>query len=100
MLHLALTRPLETEKAADWVGRNAKETAEIETNLKYVSADAPTNQKLLESYHWKPGVKAAQESAKFFIKYQKQLGILDASTDEGKLYDRLFFEAIPDFNGH
>ncbi|MBB6673244.1 hypothetical protein [Cohnella nanjingensis] len=33
-------------------------------------------------------------------KYQKELGILDASTDEGTLYDRLFYEAIPDFNGH
>ncbi|MFC5701514.1 ABC transporter substrate-binding protein [Cohnella faecalis] len=86
-------------KAAEWVGTNAHETAEIETNKKYVSADAATNEKLLAGYHWKPGVKSAQESAKFFIKYQKELGILDASTDETELYNRVFFAAIPDFNG-
>jgi NitT/TauT family transport system substrate-binding protein len=93
----AITRAL--LKAADWVGRNAHETAEIETNKKYVPADVATNEALLADYHWKPGVKTAQESAKFFIKYQKELGILDSSTDETELYNRAFFEAIPDFNG-
>lgn len=93
----AITRAL--LKAADWVGNNTHETAEIESNKKYVSADAATNEALLASYHWKPGVKTAQDSAKFFIKYQKELGILDASTDENKLFDRIFYAAIPDYQG-
>ncbi|WP_158629889.1 ABC transporter substrate-binding protein [Cohnella sp. AR92] len=93
----AITRAL--LKAAEWVGNNPQGAAEIETNKKYVSADVATNQALLASYTWKPGVKAAQDSAKFFIKNQKELGILDSSTDENELFDRLFYEAIPDYNG-
>ncbi|BBI31634.1 ABC transporter substrate-binding protein [Cohnella abietis] len=94
----AITRAL--LRAAEWVGNNAEETGKIETDKKYVSADAETNSKLLASYHWKPGVIAAKQSAEFFIKEQKTQGILDSSTDEKELLDRLFFEAIPDFNGH
>lgn len=94
----AITRAL--LKAADWVGSNTQEAGEIETDKKYVSADAATNEALLASYHWKPGVTTAQDSAKFFIKYQKELGILDASTDENKLFDRIFYTAIPDYNGN
>lgn len=93
----AITRAL--LKAAEWVGNNTHETAEIETNKKYVPADVATNEALLADYHWKPGVKTAEESAKFFIKYQKELGILDSSTDESELLERAFFKAIPDFNG-
>ncbi|OXS61816.1 hypothetical protein B1A99_04200 [Cohnella sp. CIP 111063] len=94
----AITRAL--LKSAEWVGNNAAETAQIETDKKYVPADAATNEKLLKSYHWKPGVINAKKNAEFFIKEQKAQGILDASTDEKELLDRLFFEAIPDYNGN
>ncbi|RIE03255.1 ABC transporter substrate-binding protein [Cohnella faecalis] len=93
----AITRAL--LKASEWVGKNPKETAEIESGKKYVSADAATNEKLLASYHWNPGVKTAAESVKFFVKYQKELGILDKTTDEKELFDRLFYAAVPDYNG-
>ncbi|WP_256758891.1 ABC transporter substrate-binding protein [Cohnella sp. WQ 127256] len=94
----AITRAL--LKSAEWVGKNAAETAKIETDKKYVSADAATNESLLAAYHWKPGVINAKKSAEFFIKEQKAQGILDASTDEKELLDRVFFEAIPDYNGN
>ncbi|WP_239616044.1 ABC transporter substrate-binding protein [Cohnella mopanensis] len=94
----AITRAL--LKSAEWVGNNAAETAKIETDKKYVAADAATNEKLLAAYHWKPGVINAKKSAEFFIKEQKAQGILDASTDEKELLDRAFFEAIPDYNGN
>jgi len=94
----AITRAL--LKSADWVGQNAAETAKIETEKKYVPADAATNEKLLASYHWKPGVINAKKSVEFFIKEQKAQGILDSSTDEKELLERAFYEAIPDYNGH
>jgi NitT/TauT family transport system substrate-binding protein len=94
----AITRAL--LKSAEWVGQNTAETAKIETDKKYVAADAATNEKLLASYHWKPGVINAKKSAEFFINEQKKQGILDASTDVNELLGRAFFEAIPDFNGN
>lgn len=93
----AITRAL--LKASEWVGQNPREAAEIQVEKKYVSSDVDTNAQLLANYHWNPGVQTAAENVKFFVKEQKELGILDASTDEAELFDRLFFEAVPDYKG-
>lgn len=93
----AITRAL--LKAADWVGKNPKEAAQIELDNKYVGGDAELNAKLLGSYQWIPGVKQAQDNIKFFIKEQKTQGILEASTNEDDLYKAIFGEVIPDYNG-
>ncbi len=83
-------------KAAAWVGTHPRETAELEVKEKYVTDDVALVEKLISSYYWKPSVDRAAESAKFFIHQQKIDGILEATTDEGKLYDRLFAKIIKD----
>lgn len=94
----ALTRAL--LKSAEWVGQNTHEAAQIEVDGKHVASDVPTAEKLLSSYVWKPGVKSAEESVKFFIKETKQQGILEPTTNEDELYKKAFFEAIPDYKGN
>jgi len=93
----AITRAL--FKASEWVGQHPNEAAEIQVGKKYVSSDVETNAKLLSNYFWNPAVQASADNVKFFVKYQKELGILEASTDEAELFDRLFFEAVPDYKG-
>ncbi|NEW04872.1 ABC transporter substrate-binding protein [Paenibacillus sp. SYP-B3998] len=86
-------------KAAEWVGTHQTEAAQLEVDYKLVGADLATNEKLLKDYYWRPSVNTAVENAKFFIGAQKEQGVLDASTDEEVLADRLIFKAIPEFNG-
>lgn len=87
-------------KAAEWVGENIDEASKIEVDNKYVSTDVNENADFLRGYVWKPGVKNAKENIKFFIHEQKQQGILEASTDEAALFNRIFAEVIPDYNGN
>lgn len=87
-------------KADEWVGQHPQETSQLEIDQKYVSADVNENANLIKSYVWKPGVKSAKENIKFFIHEQKLQGILDASTDETALFNRIYAEVIPDFNGN
>ncbi|WP_068773603.1 ABC transporter substrate-binding protein [Paenibacillus sp. FJAT-26967] len=86
-------------KAAEYVGTHQKEVAQLEVDNKFVGADVATNERLLNNYVWRPGVNNAIENANFFIKEQKEQGILDAATDEKALAERLIFKAIPDYNG-
>ncbi|HEX9059785.1 MAG TPA: ABC transporter substrate-binding protein [Clostridia bacterium] len=87
-------------KAAEWVGNNIDETSKIEVDNKYVAADLKQNTELLSSYVWKPGVKNAEENIKYFITEQKKQGILDSSTDEKQLFDRIFAKVLTDYNGN
>jgi NitT/TauT family transport system substrate-binding protein len=86
-------------KADEWIGSNQKETAQLEVDNKYVSADVNDIEKLLKDYVWKPSVKKAKENVKFFIDEQKKQGILEASTDENQLFEKIFAEVIPDYKG-
>lgn len=83
-------------RAADWVGKNTKETSKIEVDNKYVATDVNENEKSLASYFWKPGIKAASDNIKFFISEQKKDGILDPGTDEKKLYATIWTQVISD----
>lgn len=93
----AITRAL--LKAADWVGKNPREAAQIEADNKYVGGDVELNTKLLGSYQWTPSIKQAQDNIKFYIKELKTQGILEATTKEEDLYKTIFGEVIPDYNG-
>lgn len=93
----AITRSL--LKAAQWVGQNPKEAAQISLDNKYVGGDVDLNAKLLGSYQWLPGIDQAKDNIKFYIKEQKAQGILDASTNEDNLYQTIFAEVIPDYDG-
>lgn len=93
----AITRAL--LKAAEWVGQNPKEAAQISLDNKYVGGDVELNSKLLASYQWTPGIKQAQDNIKFYIKEQKAQAILEASTKEDSLYNTIFSEVLPDYNG-
>lgn len=86
-------------KADEWIATNQKETAQLEIDNKYVSADVNEIEKLLKDYVWKPSVKKAKENIKFFITEQKKQGILEASTDENQLFEKIFAEVIPDYKG-
>lgn len=94
----ALTRAL--LKSAEWVGSHPSEAAEITASGKHVAADAQTIDQLICGYTWKPGVKAAKESIKFFINEQIKQGVLDPKTDPDELFDKIYFEAIPDYKGN
>lgn len=87
-------------RGAEWVGEHPQETAQLEVDKKYVGADVELNAKLLKDYTWKPSVKRAEESVKFFIHEQKSQGILEASTDENELFTKIFAEVIPDYKGN
>lgn len=93
----AITRAL--LKAAEWVGSNPKEAAQILLDNKYVGGDAELNAKLLASYNWTPSVKQAKENIRFYIKEQKAQGILEAATKEEDLFKVIFGEVIADYNG-
>jgi NitT/TauT family transport system substrate-binding protein len=86
-------------KAADWVGKNPEKTSRLELDNKYVSANLNENTERIKAYVWKPGVNTAADNIKFFIHEQKLQGILDPSTDENALFDRIFAKVIPDFDG-
>jgi len=51
------------------------------------------------SYTWNPGVQQAKDNIKFYISELKTQGILDASTKEDTLYNTIFGQVIPDYNG-
>jgi len=93
----AITRAL--LKAAEWVGNNPQEAAQISLDNKYVGGDLKLNSELLDSYDWKPSIKQAQNNIKFYIKELKTQGILEAGTNEDDLYKTVFAQVIPDFNG-
>ncbi len=83
-------------KAAKWVGENPEETAQIEVTNKFVPDTVEHTAKLIKSYYWRPSINRAAETARFFIKEQKKDGILEATTDEQKLFDRLFAFIVTD----
>lgn len=87
-------------RATEWVGENIDEASKIEVDNKYVSVSVEQNAEFLRGYVWRPGVKSAKENIKFFIHEQKEQGILEASTDETELFNKIFAEVIPDFNGN
>ncbi|ODM27679.1 ABC transporter substrate-binding protein [Acetivibrio mesophilus] len=87
-------------RSAEWVGENIDEASKIEVENNYVSVGVEENADFLRGYVWRPGVKGAKENIKFFIHEQKEQGILDASTDETELFNKIFAEVIPDFNGN
>jgi NitT/TauT family transport system substrate-binding protein len=83
-------------KAAKWVGEHPEETAQIEVSNKYVDDTVEHTTALIKSYYWRPSIDRAADSAKFFIKEQKKDGILEATTDEKKLFDKLFAYIVKD----
>lgn len=87
-------------KAAEWVGQNPKEAAQLELDNKYVGGDLALNTQLLSSYAWKPGIKQTKEDLKTYIKEEKAQKILETTTDEEQLFKRIFAEVIPDYKGN
>jgi hypothetical protein len=81
------------------VGQNPKQAAQIELENNYVGGDASMNATMLASYTWNPGVQQAKDNIKFYISELKTQGILDASTKEDTLYNTIFGQVIPDYNG-
>jgi hypothetical protein len=57
------------------------------------------NAAMLASYTWNPGVIQAENNIKWYISELKTQGILDASTNEDTLYNTIFGQVIPDYNG-
>jgi NitT/TauT family transport system substrate-binding protein len=93
----AITRAL--LKAAVWVGENPQEAAQIAFDNKYIGSNVALNAKLLDSYNWNPGVKLAQENIKYYVTQLKAQGIIDASTNEDELFQKIYGQVITDFNG-
>lgn len=93
----AITRAL--LKAAEWVGENPEEAAQIEIDNKYVGGDVKLNSSLLASYNWEPSIQQAKDNIHYFIEEQKTQGILESGTSEEDLYNRVFAEVIPEYNG-
>jgi NitT/TauT family transport system substrate-binding protein len=93
----AITRAL--LRASEWVLANPKEAAKIAIDNNYISGDVELNAKLLASYNWEPSIKQAKDNIQYYITEQKAQGILEAGTSEKDLYDNVFEEVIPDYNG-
>jgi NitT/TauT family transport system substrate-binding protein len=83
-------------RGAAWVGKNPAKAAALEVDNKYVPGDVKQIAALLASYNWNPSVAHAKDVAKFFIAEQKKDGILEATTDEAKLLDRLYATVVTD----
>jgi len=92
-----LTRAL--LKAAEWVGKNPKEAAQISIENNYIGGDVELNAKLLASYDWEPSISRAKENIRWFTRELKAQGLLEESTTEEGLYQLTFAEVIPDYNG-
>jgi NitT/TauT family transport system substrate-binding protein len=83
-------------RGAKWVGENPDKAAALEVDNKYVPGEKKQIAALLASYYWRPSVSHAKDVAKFFIAEQKKDGILESTTDEAKLLDRLFATVVTD----
>jgi NitT/TauT family transport system substrate-binding protein len=93
----AITRAI--LEGATWVGQNPQQAAQIESDNNYVGGDVSMNAAMLASYTWNPGVLQAENNIKWYISELKAQGILDASTNEDTLYNTIFGQVIPDYNG-
>jgi NitT/TauT family transport system substrate-binding protein len=86
-------------KASEWVAANPEEAAQIAVDNGYIGGDVELNTQLLASYNWEPSIGQAKENIRYYITEQKAQGILEAGTSEEELYNRVFAEVIPDYNG-
>lgn len=86
-------------KASEWVTENPEEAAKISIDNKYVGGDVELNTKLLASYGWEPSISQAKENIRYYITELKTQGILESGTSEEDLFNRVFAEVIPDYNG-
>ncbi len=83
-------------RGAKWVGENPDKAAALEVDNKFVPGEKQQIADLLASYYWRPSVSHAKDVAKYFITEQKKDGILEATTNEAKLLDRLFATVVTD----
>jgi NitT/TauT family transport system substrate-binding protein len=86
-------------KAAEWVGQNPQEAAQISIDNKYVGGTVELNARLLGEYGWNPSVAEAKDNIKWYIHELKEQGILEKNTNEESLYGITFAEVIPDYKG-
>jgi len=86
-------------KAAEWVGQNPREAAQISIDNKYIGGSVDLNAKLLGDYGWFPSIQQAKENIQWYINELKVQGILEKGTNENTLYGITFAEVIPNYKG-
>jgi ABC-type nitrate/sulfonate/bicarbonate transport system substrate-binding protein len=92
----AITRAL--IRGAIWAGENTDAAADLGIRLALWEGDKAELVALINSFMWMPGVKHAKEHIKLYIHEWVARGLFPGETDENKIFEAIFIQALPDVN--
>jgi NitT/TauT family transport system substrate-binding protein len=84
----AITRAL--MRGAAWMRAHPTESAQLEIDVKHVTASAADNQRAMAELDFLPSVEIARHNTLDVLQRFKRLGFLDAAVDENLLLARLY----------
>lgn len=82
-------------RAAQWVGEHPAATARL-IREQSGAIPAPDLERQLKDYLWMPGVAYARENIRWYIREQKELGILNPCPDPERFFKEVYAPIIPD----
>jgi NitT/TauT family transport system substrate-binding protein len=85
-------------RGAIWVGENKERAADLALSKSLFEGSREELIAELDSYMWMPGVKHAKEHLRSYVHEWIGRGLFPKGTDESKLFQSLFIQALPDVN--
>jgi hypothetical protein len=85
-------------RGAIWVGENQRAAADLGLKHFLWEGSRESLETEIASFMWMPGVKHAKEHLTVYIHEWTERGIFPAGSDESKIFDSLFLQALPDLN--
>ncbi|MDR1065886.1 MAG: ABC transporter substrate-binding protein [Clostridiales bacterium] len=77
-------------KAAEWVGENPEEAAELQVEKEYVSGEAAFNATLLSAYSFKASAKNGRDALASVVYALDEIGALNQNSDKEALIENSF----------